>query len=213
MRAIKNLNTLFKKEFGLTMDAISIKEYTYKYHKDRGTGGFELKFNKSKVFNKMIADLGLSSKKDFILNSFKDVLDADTEITGNLSPSTDKAARQRSLWDSFWGFQGLHEDRTITLAQSGGGTYNRTFFKVNKELPDYKDKPTGFNIGSTILHEVLWHMSPMGPTWLKNIGLTGTLFNQIGVQGPFSNQALHTNGNFQNTRISPRDFGYKGKKK
>ena len=216
LRAMINLNFLFRKVFKLTIDAVYIEQYTYTNYKGEETIGFALKFNKSKEFEKMVADLSLNKEKDLILYSFGDVLEANTVIQGYLSPSTDKAATATpSLTKALWrdlGFKvnPLNEATTTTLSDSGGGAYNSYVFKVNKELPDSFTTTANFNIGSTILHELLWHISPMGKYWFKKTGTSSSLFRHIGVAQDANS---HGNGNYQNTIITPRTFGPTNKSK
>ncbi|SEB38714.1 RHS repeat-associated core domain-containing protein [Tenacibaculum sp. MAR_2009_124] len=208
-RAVKNINNLLKAELGLTIDAVTIKEYQYTQHKQKGQNGYVLVFNKTKEFKKMLSDLNMPWEDQLVLASFMDILNSEYEVTGELAPSTDKAAKVPGFMEKP-NEQGLYEDRRKTLAETNGGTYNYHYFKVNRNLPDYTDRPTEFNIGSTIFHEILWHLSPMGPLWLKKgikvnqvFGAKG-LFKVFGVPDAPGINLLHVNGPFIHDKLKPR---------
>jgi RHS repeat-associated protein len=151
-RTALNLNSIFKGKYGID-NAVSIHKKIIPGTKE---DGFYLEFNK----DVNVDELGLKPIDEFNVKSFKNALEADTDILGEIvDPSTPA--------------KGLG-----TVGSNKGFTFSSTNFKIPNNLPDFNPKslvrdPQNKNplprpnIGSQTLHELLWHISPAGSTYVE----------------------------------------------
>lgn len=128
----------------------------------------------------------LSSENQFLVLSFADVLNSPTHIQGALvNPNTPNG-------------------KLGTVGDVKGFTFDSRNFAVPNDLPGYDPNRTNFNIGSQILHEVLWHISPAGKTLYDNGFSSNWLYRRTG--GRTGNS--HPPGSNQNHRLPARKVGF-----
>jgi len=176
-RVALNINRIFKSQFKLE-NAIIVKERDVS-----GTGkkGYYLEFNSNVDLSK------LDKRSRFVVQSFKDLLDANTDIKGEIVDPNTKGSR------------------FATVGQSKGYTFGSRHFAVPNNLPDFDpDKFPEFNIGSQALHELLWHISPAGRE-LTKINFSSSWLYSI-FRAPFGNS--HGPGNNQNNAVPVRTPGF-----
>jgi RHS repeat-associated protein len=189
-RAASNTNNIFKAKFGID-NAVNVEMKNYKdsYYKnlwDRiiGRKSYETKTGYFLIANKNI-DASLLSRDDkFIVNSFIDVLSAPTLILADIVKHNTPA------------------NNFMTVGESVGFTFNSRHIAIPSNLPDYNSKKTNFNIGSQLLHEVLWHISPAGETLLKLGHNSNWLYLKTG--GKIGSS--HGVGNNQNLVLPKRKY-------
>ncbi|MEN7551258.1 hypothetical protein AAG747_25295 [Rapidithrix thailandica] len=166
--ATKNVNAIFSDKFGLD-NAVSVAEIDVEvtYYKTFIHEWFGIKSTKVETRYYIepngewdISDLG--AEDQFIANSFLDVLNSRTHIRG-------------AIVDPNFPASGPY-----TVGQIYGVTKSPHLFLIPSDLPDYDPNRTNFNIGSQILHEVLWHISPAGQTLLNSGRNSNWLYGRIG---------------------------------
>jgi len=166
-RTALNINSILKDKFGLE-NAISVHERLIPGTKDKG---FYIEFNKDVDINK----LTLSAEDEFIVKSIKNTLEANTDILGEIVDPATRVNRGSG-----------------TVGSNKGFTFSTKNFKIPNDLPDYDPnwgslkKPS---IGSQTLHEVVWHVSPAGETFV-DYGYESNWFNTR-VGGTFSRLGSH----------------------
>jgi RHS repeat-associated protein len=175
-KVMLNINALFKYRFKIE-DAVSIVERVVP-----GTDkkGYYLQFNSKVDISK------LSRRRQFVILSFKDALESNTDILGEIVDPGTKAGR-------------------ATVGGYNGYTFSSTHFAVPSNLPDFEPNTLPrFTIGSQVLHELLWHISAMGRSF-DFAGFTSSWLNNL-FRARLGDD--HDPGSRQNSAITPRDFSY-----
>jgi RHS repeat-associated protein len=125
----------------------------------------------------------LSKNDQFIVNSFRDLLEAPTAIEAFVLPPDFKV-------------------KVFKLGDIFGYTANPKQIYIPSNLPNYNKAYTRFNVASQVLHELLWHVSPAGKTLYENGKTSNYLYNRIGgIEGN-----SHGPGKDQNRKIPTRAF-------
>ncbi|MEM7552431.1 MAG: RHS repeat-associated core domain-containing protein [Bacteroidota bacterium] len=192
-RAASNINNIFKKKFDID-NAVSVNMHEVQ---ERYTDGFWDWITGQKSGTRTVTQYrieangewdisSLSSENQFVALSFSDVLTSSTSIQGALvNPN-------------------MPNGKLGTVGDVKGFTFNSRFFAVPNDLPDYDPTRTNFNIGSQILHEVLWHISPAGNTLYNNGQSSNWLYRKTGGRTGHA----HPPGSNQNHRLPVRQIDF-----
>ncbi|HLT73365.1 MAG TPA: RHS repeat-associated core domain-containing protein, partial [Cyclobacteriaceae bacterium] len=134
LRAALNINGIFKSLFGIENAVTIVEKVVHGVNKT----GYYLQFSSNVDISR------LSKRRQFVILSFKDALDANTDILGEIVPPSTKAGK-------------------ATVGDYKGYTFSPNHFVVPNNLPDFDPNTISrFTIGSQTLHELLWHISPLG---------------------------------------------------
>jgi RHS repeat-associated protein len=171
-----DINSIFKAKYRIE-NAVSVKKKIIPGTKEEG---YYLEFNS----NVDIDGAKLNDYEDFIVQSFKNLLDANTDILGEI---VDPSTKAESLG---------------TVGSNKGYTFSPTHFKIPNNLSKYDPKLGGLNkssYGSQTLHELILHISPAG-TKFANMGYDANFVNSW-IGATFLRMGSHPPGNRVNKAI------------
>lgn len=197
-RAASNINGIFKDKFGIN-NAVSVRKNEFE---KPVADGFWDWITGQKSGTETITEYrieangdwdisGLSAENKFVVISFADVLISGANVKGAIvDPNT-------------------RTDSPFTVGQLSGKTFSRNFFAVPNSLPDYNTKKSNLNIGSQILHEVLYHISPAGQALHDSMGdkASNWLYLRTGGTSAHQHPAQGTSSNI-NPYIPKRSLGF-----
>jgi hypothetical protein len=188
-RFVSNLNSFFKEKYGIengfSVEKVEVEHKSYASLWDwiKGKETVTVETYYQIQANEWSAD-GLSEENKLITNSFRDMLNAPTAIEGMfVSDNFDKGK----------------------VFKGSGKTYNSGQFAIPVSLPDFNQGLSKKNVASQVLHEMLWHISPLGANYMKRGETAGTLYNRLGVSGITDwGNGFHPGSNYLNKKIPIR---------
>jgi hypothetical protein len=168
-RAASNTNSIFKDKFGIE-NAVSVfmqENMEVSYYASWWDKLWGIKSTKveTRYYIKPNGEWnlsGLDKGNKFIANSFLDILVSKTHILAEIVPPNTPGYGR------------------LSVGQMTGFTKGPRHVLVPENIPDYNSKARNFNVGSQLLHELLWHVSPAGATLLKAGKNSNWLYNRTG---------------------------------
>jgi RHS repeat-associated protein len=190
-RLADNINSFFKSKYEIE-DAVSVQkvDYEVKYYKNIWDRILGKESTKIETAYQIIAngdwDVScLSTEKQELVNSFRNVLDAPTAIFADIVNPQMK-----------------HPNYRVSIGAMKGGTVSSHQVLIPSNLPDFTAGASKMTVASQTLHELLWHVSPLGASYMREGKTAGNLYNLMGVSTYTENgNKLHPGSNFLNRKI------------